>query len=1371
MRTMSGCAGGPGPPDPGVARGAWPPVSVIVPARDAESTIAATLESILAQDYEGALEAIVADGSGSSATEALVRDRFPGVRLVANPEGTIPAGLNRALRAARHDIIARCDAHSTLPASYLTRAVATLRRTGAANVGGRVRPVGSTRFERAVALVTATPLGAGDARYRVGGPEGPVDTVFPGVFRRDALVAAGGWDETLLANEDYALSWRLRERGETVWFDPALAVDYRPRGSLAALARQYFRYGRWEAGDARAPSAVAARAAGGAAGAAGGARGLGGARRGGRRGGERSAGPGARARELARARRVRRRRAARLRGCAVALRGRDADRAKACRGAAAPRGGGDDPPRLGGGLRRGPARRRAKARRTFGVAAVSAGSVRRRGEGRGSRPAPSPAAVRHNDWRAVDVADREDFVPALPVSVIVPCFEAPQALALTLAGLEGQCWPRDLVEVVVVDDGSDPPLRPPACALDVRVVRQERRGFGLARARNAGVRAAAHDILVFLDGDVIPEAGLLAAHARWHHAVSDALTVGFCACVSVAGIDAAAVRTRKDTLAELFAGRGLDAPWLERHMARTGDLTSRHEDLFRAVTGGNFAVSRALFEEVGGFDESFDRYGGEDTELAYRAQVRGALLVPARDALGWHQGRWRDGREAKERSQDLQASKLAELIADPGFRTPVPGGRFAVPRHVVTVDAGETPEERIATCVDELLADAQGDLAVRIEVPADRRGDRTRLRRRYGAEPRVRVAPDCDALDELPASPLHVTVPARRFGPGLVRRLDRALGDAAGARAVLEDGSELSIVRAWALHRARRAGGRVEDYGEVRAIGSAALRCAKDRARAGTGQAVGDGARASAPRPAPVFRRRGVRAAFARVRSEARHVRGVRTGWRFLRWLAGAVRWRLREGRGWTAAPVEARAKARADAPLGAAIATLGPLSRAAFAASARVAHDPGAPHLDAVLADTGAHAAGAAAPVALVSAEPALAVPAFDPALDNPVGWVREVEARAAALGPPGLLPDGVSAHRRVRAGDRDALRHCHHLEDVAAFHAGAVERAGVLARLAACGVPVHLADGAPALETLLGAELHALMCADVASADAAAREALSIAMRRAALRGHTLRARARQICDAAGVDPPELARVSVLLATRRPARLARAVANVKRQRYPRIELVLALHGPGFEPAAVERALAGLGHPARVLRLGADRPLGAVLNAASAEASGALLAKMDDDDLYGPEHLWDLVLAHEYSGAALVGKLPATVYLARLDRTVRTRSVPGEVWSHSIGGGALLLGRAELACAGGWRDAPRHVDRGLVEDVARSGGAVYRTHDAGYLLVRHGEGHTWERPDAAFLAGAQAVHAGWRPDLAGIGDAPACPGGVGGGGWGEALQ
>ena len=901
---------------------------------------------------------------------------------------------------------------------------------------------------------------------------------------------------------------------------------------------------------------------------------------------------------------------------------------------------------------------------------------------------PHPATVRYNDWRRVRMPDAGSFTPTLPVSVIVPCFEAPEALALTLAGLEGQSYPRDLFEVVIVDDGSCPPLSvPPSTPLDVRLVRQERRGFGLARARNAGARAATHDVLVFLDGDVIAEAGLLAAHARRHHAVSDALTLGFCAYVSVAGVDVAAVRGRPGSLAELFADRPFDPPWLERHMARTGDLTSRHDDLFRAVTGHNFGITRRFFEEAGGFDESFARYGGEDTELGYRVWCRGGLLVPVRDAFGWHQGRWAEDREKKERDQDLQGGKLAHLIPDPGFRRLSPGRTFTVPRHVVTIKASDAPVERLLEVAGELLADPEGDLVVRIETPANQ-DSLCRLEEHLGPDPRVCVAPARTSLDAFPVSPYHVTIPANAvLSRGLVHGLCAALGDAVTATAVLGDGSRVSVTRAWALHRARRAGGTAADYGDVRGVNT--LRLAL-------------GCRFRIGRAWCSWRRRGIGATVDRVWAEARHVRGPSTGWRFLTWLSGAVRWWLRHGRGVPEVPTGTPVQGCADPVLRVEIAALGERARAVFRTSSRVAYRVDNRHVDVVLADTPAEAAGIEAPVVVLSEARALAAPAFDPAVYNPIGWVREVEHHVAALGPTRLLPYGIEARRVVTAEDRDTLLHCHHIEDVAAFHADVAERAGTLASLAACGTPVHLADRDPALEELLGPELHGLMTTDIGNADAAAREALSIRMRRAALRGHSLNARVRQLCEAALVDPPELPLVSVLLATQRPGHLAMALANVARQRYPRLELVLALHGPGFEPDAEERA--GLTHPVKVLRVDEGQSLGSVLNAAAAAASGTLLAKIDDDDLYGAEHLWDLVLAHEYSGAALVGKFPATVYLARLDCTVRRRRVRSETWSSSITGGAMLIARSELERAGGWRRVRRHVDQALIDDVVRAG-------------------------------------------------------------------
>ena len=224
---------------------AAPSVSVIVPARNAEATLGLALDQVLVQEYDGDIEVIVADGSDTPKTAEIVRARSA-VRLVSNPHKTIGFGINLAIREARGDILLRCDAHSFLPQGYVRRAVETLQRTGAANVGGRQVPVGTTAFERAVAIAMSAAIGAGDARYRLGGKEGPVDTVYLGAFRRDALTAIGGFDPQFFHNQDYEVNWRLRQSGEKVWFDPALSVEYRPRATLLKLVRQYFNYGRWK---------------------------------------------------------------------------------------------------------------------------------------------------------------------------------------------------------------------------------------------------------------------------------------------------------------------------------------------------------------------------------------------------------------------------------------------------------------------------------------------------------------------------------------------------------------------------------------------------------------------------------------------------------------------------------------------------------------------------------------------------------------------------------------------------------------------------------------------------------------------------------------------------------------------------------------------------------------------------------------------------------------------------------------------------------------------------------------------------------------------------------------------------------------------
>ena len=135
-----------------------------MPARNEEpALLARAVDSVVSQAHGGAVEVIVANGWDTPAMAEPIRRRFPQVRLIPNPARTIPQGLNLAVGAPTHPIIVRCHARSLLPPGYIARAVERIGSTGAANVGGRQNPVGTTASERAVALATATGLGAGHA--------------------------------------------------------------------------------------------------------------------------------------------------------------------------------------------------------------------------------------------------------------------------------------------------------------------------------------------------------------------------------------------------------------------------------------------------------------------------------------------------------------------------------------------------------------------------------------------------------------------------------------------------------------------------------------------------------------------------------------------------------------------------------------------------------------------------------------------------------------------------------------------------------------------------------------------------------------------------------------------------------------------------------------------------------------------------------------------------------------------------------------------------------------------------------------------------------------------------------------------------------
>ncbi|MFI1160956.1 glycosyltransferase family 2 protein [Streptomyces sioyaensis] len=260
-----------------------PAVSVIMPVLNEERHLRNSVRHILEQEYAGEMEVVIALGPSTDRTDEIAAELVaedPRVHTVPNPTGRTPAALNAAIKASRHPIVVRVDGHGMLSRNYIATAVRLLEETGAANVGGIMHAEGENAWEEAVAAAMTSRIGVGNAAFHTGGQAGPAETVYLGVFRREALEQQGGYNEEFIRAQDWELNFRIREAGGAIWFSPELKVQYRPRPSVRALAKQYKDYGKWRHVVARyhagsinlrylaPPTAVCAIAAGLVAGAA-----------------------------------------------------------------------------------------------------------------------------------------------------------------------------------------------------------------------------------------------------------------------------------------------------------------------------------------------------------------------------------------------------------------------------------------------------------------------------------------------------------------------------------------------------------------------------------------------------------------------------------------------------------------------------------------------------------------------------------------------------------------------------------------------------------------------------------------------------------------------------------------------------------------------------------------------------------------------------------------------------------------------------------------------------------------------------------------------------------------------------------------------
>ena len=237
------------------AKAKAPEVSVIMPVLNEAEHLEAAVGSVLAQEFAGQLELLLALGPSKDDTNqiaAKLSKADPRIRLVDNTAGLTTAGMNLC-------IIIRVDAHSELAPGYIKRGVELLAETGADELGGIMLARGRSAFQQAVAWAYSSRFGIGGAAYHVGGAAGEAESAYLGIFRADALARVGGYDESIIRGEDWDLAQRIKATGGLVWFSPELTVTYWPRGRFEKLIKQFWSTGVWRGDLTRRNFAAASK--------------------------------------------------------------------------------------------------------------------------------------------------------------------------------------------------------------------------------------------------------------------------------------------------------------------------------------------------------------------------------------------------------------------------------------------------------------------------------------------------------------------------------------------------------------------------------------------------------------------------------------------------------------------------------------------------------------------------------------------------------------------------------------------------------------------------------------------------------------------------------------------------------------------------------------------------------------------------------------------------------------------------------------------------------------------------------------------------------------------------------------------------------
>lgn len=440
--------------------------------------------------------------------------------------------------------------------------------------------------------------------------------------------------------------------------------------------------------------------------------------------------------------------------------------------------------------------------------------------GREMSDSPKRPRIVRNDYRALHPPVPGDWKPSLAVSVIVPAYGGQDELDLALAALAAQSYPPDLMEVVVVDDHSAPPLRLPDLRPEhTRLVTTAGDCWGSAHAVNTGAGHADGQVLLRLDADMVAFRDHVEQQLRWHHAADYLAVLGHKRFVDWEPGRYTPGQVHEKVAAgeaeALFAVEDAVPHWVENVIADTGGLVQHHPGIFRVFTGATNSVHRDLFKAAGGLDTALRL--GSDTEFAYRLAQAGAVFVPETASSAWHLGmpqmvqQWDEGRHQR-------VPYIAQRVPLHGMRRTAPPRAWRVPLMDVVIGVEDAAAADVDACVAPILAgqDARVTLVTgQGPAPQDRAsilaGDGAQLRlieEAYDGEARVRIAAETPGPD--PVVPYRLLLPRPvPLHPKSIGRLLAAMErvDAGLVLADLPGGPPARLERTAAFARARHITG------------------------------------------------------------------------------------------------------------------------------------------------------------------------------------------------------------------------------------------------------------------------------------------------------------------------------------------------------------------------------------------------------------------------------------------------------------------------------------------------------------------------------------------------------------------------------------